>query len=145
MTPARVLVVDADAEVCLLIARRLTVTGYEVLTAQSAETARSLLEAGPVQCVVVAKTLPDMHGAELIAIARQRQPKLAAVLVTERPEPFSFDQERPAVLLARPFKSLTAIDEAVAEALVAEKTGETLTERLSQVVAEIAPLRGKRE
>ena len=58
MTSARVLVVDADVEVCLLIARRLTVTGYEVLTAQSADAARSLLEAAPVDCVVVAKTLP---------------------------------------------------------------------------------------
>jgi len=145
VTAARVLVVDADVEVCLLIARRLTVTGYEVLTAQSADAARSLLEAAPVDCVVVAKTLPGMHGAELIATARTLREGLAAVLVSERPEPFSLDEER-TVILSRPFKTLSVIDEAVAQALAATKTAaESLKERLTQVVAEMSPLRGKRE
>ena len=53
MTSRRVLVVDDEAEVCVLVARTLTRAGYEVLTAQSGEAALSLLGTGPVDCLVV--------------------------------------------------------------------------------------------
>lgn len=144
----RVLVVDDDAEVCLLLARRLSQKGHEVLTAQTGEAALALFEASPVECVVVDKTLPGMHGAELIAAVRQRHEGVAVVLLSEHPEPFSFETERPAVTLSKPFKSLAAIDEAVDQALAAVRPAsavESLKERLTQVVAEIAPLRRKRE
>jgi CheY-like chemotaxis protein len=148
MTATRVLVVDDDAEVCLLVARRLSLGGYEVLTAQTRDAALALFDAGRVDCLVVDKTLPGMHGAELIAALRQRSERLAVVLLSEHPEPFSFENERPAVILLKPFKSLAAIDEAVEQALAAfdsPSAVETFKERLTQVVAEIAPLRRKRE
>lgn len=148
MTATRVLVVDDDAEVCLLIARRLSLGGYEVLTAQTGDAALALFDAGPVDCLVVDKTLPGMHGAELIAAVRQKRRSLAVVLLSEHPEPFSFENERPAVVLSKPFKSLAAIDDAVEQAIAAVRAPsavETFKERLTQVVAEIAPLRRKRE
>lgn len=148
MTSRRVLVVDDEAEVCVLVARTLTRAGYEVLTAQSGEAALSLLEAGPVDCLVVDKMLPGMHGGEVMIEARRRQPALPVVLITGHPEPFSFGEERPDVTLSKPFKSLQAIEEAVAMAIAsAEQPSavETLRDTITQVVAEIAPLRRKRE
>jgi CheY-like chemotaxis protein len=145
----RVLVVDDEPEVCELVARALVRANYEVLTATSGEAALELLDAGPIDCLVVDKHLPGMHGGEVMAEARRRLPRLAVVLISGHPEPLSFDDARPDVTLGKPFKSLSAIEEAVAQSLaVARAAGpvvETLKERLTQVVAEIAPLRRKRE
>ncbi len=149
MSLERVLVVDDEAEVCDLVARALTRAGYEVLTAETGEAAVLLLDVGPVDCLVVDKHLPGMHGGEVMAEARRRLPRLAVVLITGHPEPLSFGEARPDVTLPKPFKSLQAIEEAVAQALAASRAAtpvvETLKERLTQVVAEIAPLRRKRE
>jgi CheY-like chemotaxis protein len=144
----RVLVVDDEAEVCVLLARTLTRAGYEVLTAQTGEAGLALLDAGPVDCLVVDKMLPGMHGGEVMAAARRRFPGLPVVLISGHPEPFSFGDERPEVILGKPFRSLDAIEEAVAQAISAVREPsavEALKERLTQVVAEIAPLRRKRE
>lgn len=148
MTSRRVLVVDDEAEVCVLVARTLTRAGYEVLTAQSGEAALSLLDAGPVDCLVVDKMLPGMHGGEVMIEARRRLPTLPVVLITGHPEPFSFGEERPEVTLGKPFKSLQAIEEAVAMAIASAQQSsavDTLRQTINQVVAEIAPLRRKRE
>jgi CheY-like chemotaxis protein len=144
-----VLVVDDEVEVCELVARALTRASYEVLTATSGEAAVTLLDTGRLDCLVVDKHLPGMHGGEVMAEARRRLPRLAVVLISGHPEPLSFDDARPDVTLAKPFKSLAAIEEAVAQALSVARAGgpvvETLKERLTQVVAEIGPLRRKRE
>lgn len=149
MRPRRLLVVDDEAEVCALVAKALTRAGHEVLTAQSGEAALALLDVGPVDCLVVDKMLPGMHGGEVMSEARRRFPNLPVVLITGHPEPFSFGDERPDVTLAKPFKSLAAIEEAVNQALASTTDDgspvETLKERLTQVVAEMTPLRRKRE
>ncbi|MDX2015083.1 MAG: response regulator [Myxococcaceae bacterium] len=149
MSRVTVLVVDDEAEVCELVARTLTRAGHEVLTATTGEAGLTMLDAGPIDCLVVDKHLPGMHGGEVMAEARRRLPHLAVVLISGHPEPLSFDDARPDVTLSKPFKSLTAIEEAVAQALAASRAAvpvvETLKERLTQVVAEIAPLRRKRE
>lgn len=145
-TLLRVLVVDDDVEICSLVARTLTRAGYEVLTAQTGEAALSLLETGPVDCLVVDKLLPGMHGAEVIQAARARLPHLPVVLITAQPEPLSFGEDRPDVTVAKPFKSLPAIEEAVSQAIAIGREPspvEVLKERLNQVV-ELTPLRRKR-
>jgi CheY-like chemotaxis protein len=102
---SRVLVVDDEAEVCDLVARALTRAGYEVLTAETGEAAVLVLDAGPIDCLVVDKHLPGMHGGEVMAEARRRMPRLAVVLITGHPEPLSFGEARPDVTLPKPFKS----------------------------------------
>ncbi|MCA3010789.1 MAG: response regulator [Myxococcaceae bacterium] len=149
MSRARVLVVDDEAEVCDLVARTLTRAGFEVLSATSGEAGLGLLDAGPIDCLIVDKHLPGMHGGEVMAQARQRLPRLAVVLISGHPEPLSFDDARPDVTLSKPFRSLATIEEAVVQALAAAPPSapvvETLKERLTQVVAELAPLRRKRD
>ncbi len=145
---SRVLIVDDDREVCELISRTLIRAGYQTVTARSGEAALTLVDGGDIQCLVVDKVLPGMHGGELMAEARRRVPGLPVVLVSGHPEPLSFGDERPEVCLAKPFKSLSTIVDAVREALVASAPSSpvgALRERLSQVVFERSPLRKKRE
>lgn len=151
---ARVVVVGDEAEVCELVARVLARAGYEVRCAGGGEAGLAHLVPGSVDCLVVDKHLLGMHGGEVVAEARRRIPGLPVVLITAHPEPFSLGGERPDVCLARPFKSLQAIEDAVVAALesgaaagpVQAGTGplSELAQRLTQVVAEIAPGRKKR-
>lgn len=144
---ARVVIIDDEAEVCELIAKVLTRAGYEVRAALSGEEGLTHVRAGEVDCLVVDKQLPGMHGGEVVAEARRRIPGLPVVLITAHPEPFSLGTERPDVCLAKPFKSLQAIEDAVVSALESGATTGPLSDlrqRLTSVVAEIAPGRKKR-
>lgn len=146
---ARIVVIDDDVEVCELVARVLTRAGHHVITVNSGEAALEQLSQGQVDCLVVDKHLPGMHGAEIVAEARRRHPGLPVVLMTAHPEPFSLGAERPDVCLAKPFRDLVAIEEAVTQALdsVSGETSITgLRERLTQVVTDtMAPIRKKRD
>jgi CheY-like chemotaxis protein len=146
-TPARILVVEDEAEVCELLWKVLTRAGHDVVTAASGEAGLEVLSLGPVACLVVDKRLPGLGGLEVMAEARRRQPGLPVVLVTAHPEPFSLGDERPDAVLGKPFKSLAAVEDAVRAAIDARPPGplSELRERVAAVVAEIAPGRRKRE
>lgn len=143
---ARVLVVDDEAEVCELLGKVLARAGYDVVTAATGEAGLAALDQS-VDCLVVDKLLPYLGGLEVMAEARRRRPGLPVVLVTAHPEPFSLGDERPDAVLAKPFKNLAAVEEAVKAALEARPPGalSELKERVAAVVAEISPLRRKRE
>lgn len=145
----RVVVIDDEPEVCELIGKVLIRAGHEVLVAHTGEAGLELLEAHQVHCLVVDKLLPKMGGLEVMAQARRRWPGIAIVLVTAHPEPFNLDSERPDVVLAKPFKNLAAVDDAVREALEAhaEAPGplSNLKERVAAVVTQMTPGRRKRE
>jgi CheY-like chemotaxis protein len=145
----RIVVIDDEAEVCELIGKVLIRAGHEVLVAHSGEAGLELLEANEIHCLVVDKLLPKMGGLEVVAEVRRRWPAIAIVLVTAHPEPFNLDAERPEVVLAKPFKNLSAVEDAVREALethaVARGPLTNLKERVAAVVAEMTPGRRKRE
>jgi CheY-like chemotaxis protein len=142
----RVLVIDDEPEVCELLGKVLTRAGYDVVTAPTGEAGLGALDQS-IACLVVDKLLPHLGGLEVMAEARRRRPGLPVVLVTAHPEPFSLGDERPDAVLAKPFKNLSAIEEAVKVALEARPGGalNELKERVAAVVAEISPLRRKRE
>jgi CheY-like chemotaxis protein len=152
----RVVVIDDEPEVCELIGKVLIRAGHEVLVAHNGEVGLSLLEANqllqPIDCLVVDKLLPQMGGLEVVAAVRARWPHVAIVLVTAHPEPFNLEAERPEVVLAKPFKNLAAVEDAVREAieLHADARAETrsplttLKERVAAVVTQITPGRRKR-
>ncbi|MFZ5445370.1 MAG: response regulator [Myxococcota bacterium] len=143
----RIVVIDDEPAVCDLLGKVLMRAGFEVHAAHSGEAGLALLEQHEVRCLVVDKLLPQMGGLEVVAEARRRWPGMAIVLVTAHPEPFTLEAQRPDVVLAKPFKNLQAIEDAVREALEAtEKDALTnLRERVAAVVAEITPGRRKRE
>ncbi len=149
---ARIVVIDDEIEVCELLGKVLLRAGYEVLGAHTGEAGLALMEQHEVQCLVVDKLLPQMGGLEVVAEVRRRWPTTAIVLVTAHPEPFNLDAERPEVVLAKPFKSLQAVEDAVREAMEALAVNEArktplsnLRDRVAAVVADITPGRRKRD
>ena len=143
----KVLVVDDQPEVCSLVQKVLERVGYVVKTAWTGEEALDLLKKEPVDCVIVDKNLPRMHGGEVIVQARKLLPNVAVILITAFPEPFSLPPERLDGYLAKPFKSLKTIEEAVAQALESSDAARRrfeLRDRLNQVVADLKPGAKKR-
>jgi CheY-like chemotaxis protein len=138
----RILVIDDEPEVCSLLEKVLGRAGYQVLTCGTGEDGLQLLAQQPIDLVIVDKNLPRMHGGEVIVHARKKQPDVAVILITAFPEPFSLPPERLDGYLAKPFKSLKAIEESVAAALEssdAARRRHLLRDRLNQVVAELKP------
>jgi CheY-like chemotaxis protein len=143
----RILVVDDAPEVLDLLKKVLGRAGYEVETAGTGEEGLERLAQHPVDLIIVDKNLPRMHGGEVITQARRILPQVAVILITAFPEPFSLPPERLDGYLAKPFKSLKAIEEAVSAALessLAAKRRWELRDRLNQVVAELRPGTKKR-
>lgn len=140
--PKKVLVVDDAPEVCSLVGKVLTRAGYQVTSAPSGEDALELIRRQPVDLIIVDKNLPRMHGGEVIVQARKLLPQVAVILITAFPEPFSLPPERLDGYLAKPFKSLKTIEEAVVQALESSEAARRrfeLRDRLTQVVAELTP------
>jgi two-component system NtrC family response regulator len=143
----RVLVIDDDAEINELVAKVLVRAGYEVRTADTGEDGLVVLDTFAADLMIVDKNLPRMHGGEVIVQARRRFPFVAVILITAFPEPFAMGPERLNGYLAKPFKSLKAIEDAVIAALDSAedlRRREELKVRLSQVVAELTPGAKKR-
>ncbi len=144
----RIVVIDDEQAVCELIGKVLLRAGYEVDTARTGEAGLAVFDTGEIDCLVVDKILPTMNGLEVVAEVRRRFPRTAIVLVTAHPEPLTLEAERPEVVLAKPFKNLDAIVDAVREAreLVSQRTPlSQLRQRVAAVVAEIAPARRRRD
>lgn len=143
----RILVIDDDPEIDELVGKVLVRAGYEVRTATNGEDALAILATFDADLMIVDKNLPRMHGAELIREARRCVPAIAVILITAFPEPFALGPERLNGYLAKPFKSLKAIEDAVAQALDSAdeiKRRDELRTRLSQVMAELTPGAKKR-
>lgn len=147
MAGKRILVVDDQPEVCSLVRKVLERLSYEVLTAFTGEDALEVMKKEQIDLLIVDKNLPRMHGGEVIIHARKLQPNVAVILITAFPEPFSLPPERLDGYLAKPFKSLKTIEEAVAAALESSEAARRrfeLRDRLNQVVAELKPGAKKR-
>src|SRR5205814_9162177 len=110
----RILVIDDQPEVCSLLKKVLEREGrYQVVTAFTGEDGLAALAKEPIDLMIVDKNLPRMHGGEVIVHARKKLPQLAVILITAFPEPFSLPPERLDGYLAKPFKNLKAIEDAV--------------------------------
>jgi CheY-like chemotaxis protein len=141
---SRIVVIDDEAAVRDLVGKVLTRAGYEVDVAATGEDGLQLFTDANIDCLVVDKLLPAMTGLEVMAEVRKLHPRTALVLVSSHPEPLALDDERPDVVLPKPFKNLGAIEDAVREAIDARRDSTPLTqlrERVAAVVAEITPRR----
>lgn len=135
-----VLAVDDEPAVTLLISRVLTRAGYEVRTAGSAEEALGMIEVSAPDLMIVDKNLPRMHGIELLRTVRAKLPHLPVIMITAAPETIAGSPERIDGYLAKPFKSLDALRDAVAEAFErsrAAREREALQRKLNEVVAQL--------
>jgi DNA-binding response OmpR family regulator len=83
-TPAEalVLVVDDEEQLRSVLARYLTLMGYQVDTAPSGEEALDLLERNPYDVAVLDIRMPGLDGVEVMERALQINPDLAIIFLT---------------------------------------------------------------
>lgn len=82
VTPPRILVVDDDPGIRLVLGRALARCGYEVVLAASGAEALEQLAADPVVALVSDVAMPSMTGLELAWAVRERHPGLPILFVT---------------------------------------------------------------
>ncbi len=135
----RVLAVDDEPAVIVLISRVLRKAGYDVLTAGTAEDALNLARRAPPDLLVVDKNLPRMNGFALLREVRALHPDVPALIITATPEA-GLPPEKIDGYLAKPFRSLDALRVAVTEALErhqAARERQALQRQLQQVVSQL--------
>ncbi len=84
-TPVRVLVVDDSAESVELIRRNLESVGYEITTANSVQSALTLLEAIDVDLVITDLKMPEENGLELVRHVSENHKGVGILVVTGFP------------------------------------------------------------
>jgi CheY-like chemotaxis protein len=101
----RVLLVEDEELILMSTGDMLESLGHRVLTAASAEQALPILDAHPVDVLVVDVGLPGMSGGELAVQARKKYPKLHVVIASGNPDPSVLSNEwlAGAVILAKPY------------------------------------------
>jgi len=120
----RVLVVDNEDVVRVLMARMLRDSGYDVVEAANGRVALELLAAAPTHhfdVVVTNSRLPGINGFEFVRRLLERHPHLRVIHVSGHPESLEderFDALEGVATLAKPFTS-SALIEAVEHALKA--------------------------
>lgn len=109
---ARVLIVEDDADIAQLLARRLHSYGHDARMAPSARLALSIVGFDfPVEVVVLDVGLPGMNGFALLEELRRHPeldaPALPAVFLSGKTEPENFAQakELGVAYLTKPFVS----------------------------------------
>ncbi len=81
-TPARVLVVDDDADLRRTLARLLVSRGFEASTVGSGAEALALLASRPVDVVVMDMRLPGATGLEVLPVLRREHPEVEVIMMT---------------------------------------------------------------
>lgn len=80
--PFRILLVDDDRRMTRTLADILTLTGYEVIEAESGADALQKVSDSHFDCVLSDIKMPEMDGVELHRRLREMQPGLPVVLMT---------------------------------------------------------------
>ncbi len=85
--PGRVLVIDDERTVRLLVERVLTGAGHQVTLAEDGEAGLRALAASRFDLLIADKNLPGIDGLEVLRLARTHYPELRAILITAFPSP----------------------------------------------------------
>ena len=80
---AKLMIVDDDPEVRVVVAEFLEDFGYQVIQASGGREALDLLERTPdLRMMITDVRMPDMSGIELADVATQRQSDLKVILIS---------------------------------------------------------------
>ena len=130
---SRILVIDDEDVIRMLVVEILESAGYEVTSAESAEVALALLEDADFDLVVSDVIMPGLSGLELLGAVRARRASLPVVLVTGAGTYDTLSQaltRGAAGLVTKPFAH-SDLQVAVADALErATRSRDDLRERL---------------
>ena len=85
--PGRILVIDDDKSARLLLDRVLSRAGHTVVVVDSGEQGLELLNRDSYDLIISDKNLPGIDGLELLKQARQKHPRLQAIIITGFPTP----------------------------------------------------------
>jgi CheY-like chemotaxis protein len=103
LSPARILVVDDDAEVRHVTASFLNTFGYTETEAADGAAAVALLERSSFDLIVADLAMPGMTGVELAEIVRRRWSTVPILIVTGHAEAIPIPEDLP--VLRKPFDS----------------------------------------
>lgn len=78
----RILVIDDDTDICLLLRRFLSKNGYEVAIAQNGQTGLSLLEEFSPDLVMTDFRLGDLDGGQILRKIKERFPEVPVLIIT---------------------------------------------------------------
>jgi putative two-component system response regulator len=130
---SRILVIDDEDVIRMLVVEILESAGHEVTSAESAEVALALLETADFDLVVSDVIMPGLSGLELLEAVRARRASLPVVLVTGAGTYDTLSQaltRGAAGLVTKPFAH-SELQSAVADALErASRSRDDLRERL---------------
>lgn len=82
MSKSRILVVDDEADICLLLEKFFTKKGFEVSSAQEGKTAEKMLRKEAFDLVICDFKLPDYTGLELLEKIKILQPQTKVIIIT---------------------------------------------------------------
>lgn len=85
--PPKILVVDDESLIRIMMQRVLKKAGYDALEAANGREAREILGRGPVDLVLCDILMPGESGLDLARWIRQRHPEIALVMVTGVDDP----------------------------------------------------------
>jgi CheY-like chemotaxis protein len=103
--PSRILVVDDNSAVRAITAIMLRTLGHDAIEAAGGEDALDLLEHDrQFDLLIVDLAMPNMHGDEFVAKARELVPSVPALFVTGYAEPGRMRQGAEGGLLKKPFR-----------------------------------------
>ena len=130
---SRILVIDDEDVIRMLVVEILESAGYDVTSAESAEVALALLEDADFDLVVSDVIMPGLSGLELLEAVRARRASLPVILVTGAGTYDTLSQaltRGAAGLVTKPFAH-SDLQSAVADALDrANRSRDDLRERL---------------
>ena len=107
---ARVLVVDDEDMVRMVVVAVLVQNGYEVVEAKDGEEAIRKCEAGSFDLALVDLFMPRLNGLETLKELRQRQPRMQGVILSGVADVTEFSKgESEAIFLQKPFDNLELV------------------------------------
>jgi len=81
-TIPRVLIVDDELGICLLLKESLTLAGFDCHTASSGQQALEILQQQEFDALISDLRMPGMSGLALLEAARAKYPKMILLLAT---------------------------------------------------------------
>ena len=114
---AAILIVEDDPDNRAVLSRAVEIMGYEILTADSAENALSLLaERKDVSLLLCDICLPGMDGIAFNEVVHRRYPSLKVALVTGDADAADNAIRKGVIALLKPY-SFTVLTRVIAETL----------------------------
>jgi DNA-binding response OmpR family regulator len=79
----KILIIDAEKNICLTLNQILSDEGYEVITANTARTGLQLAEESDADIILLDVKLPDLNGIEVLSKLRKSQAQTPVIMISE--------------------------------------------------------------